>query len=428
MRRLLAAGLVVTGLAVAVLVVFAAATGSLTSGYVWVLLAFVGGGGFFSGVNLTRAHALPPGASPRALPQETAPSRPLSAYHWLHLSDIHFGTRGRAEWTQLVDDFERDLLKRLPRIGAPIDLILISGDLTDRGTAEQFDGFGIFLDRLMALLERETKHRPLVIPVPGNHDLTRPSTPSDADAEPGEDFWGTQQPGRFAHLFHGYTSWLESAVLPSLREAPGVEVHRSFFPGDLTVILDDPKRFRLIIVGLNSAWKHDRDVEEGALALPTEQFHAALPPVPGGYNLDIFPKRGPPRALLMHHHPPSWLSPTHQEQYLRMIHDPARFTACLFGHMHVPTGSSVSSGGGSLRANFQAPSLFGIEHYGTAHQSRILGYALGRIRSDGEVRLWPFRHQPKQGGSSRFDKDTTWTWDDHDEHVLLRSGAPTSST
>lgn len=70
----------------------------------------------------------------------------------LQVSDPHFGT----EQPPVVD-----ALERLARVLAP-DAVLLSGDLTQRATREEFAAARRFADRLGA---------PKVLAVPGNHDI-----------------------------------------------------------------------------------------------------------------------------------------------------------------------------------------------------------------------------------------------------------------
>jgi 3',5'-cyclic AMP phosphodiesterase CpdA len=71
-----------------------------------------------------------------------------------HLSDIHFG----ANDPRIVAATEAWLEKRRP------DLVIISGDLTQRATVEQFREASAYVNRLRAV-----GHRLLLIP--GNHDI-----------------------------------------------------------------------------------------------------------------------------------------------------------------------------------------------------------------------------------------------------------------
>ena len=72
----------------------------------------------------------------------------------VHLSDLHFGAHDE----DLVDGVERSVNQLKP------DLVVISGDFTQRARTEQFKDACEFLDRL-----RDSGHE--VIGVPGNHDV-----------------------------------------------------------------------------------------------------------------------------------------------------------------------------------------------------------------------------------------------------------------
>jgi len=72
----------------------------------------------------------------------------------IHLSDLHFGAHDQ----RLVDAVEQRIQEEKP------DLVVISGDFTQRARTEQFQEACDFLDRL-----REAGHD--VLAVPGNHDV-----------------------------------------------------------------------------------------------------------------------------------------------------------------------------------------------------------------------------------------------------------------
>jgi 3',5'-cyclic AMP phosphodiesterase CpdA len=72
----------------------------------------------------------------------------------IHLSDLHFG----AHDPRLVDAVERKVDETQP------DLVVVSGDFTQRARTEQFQEACRFLERL-----RESGHE--VLAVPGNHDV-----------------------------------------------------------------------------------------------------------------------------------------------------------------------------------------------------------------------------------------------------------------
>jgi 3',5'-cyclic AMP phosphodiesterase CpdA len=72
----------------------------------------------------------------------------------IHLSDLHFGAHDE----RLVEAVEQRVHEEQP------DLVVISGDFTQRARTEQFEQACLFLERL-----REAGHD--VLGVPGNHDV-----------------------------------------------------------------------------------------------------------------------------------------------------------------------------------------------------------------------------------------------------------------
>lgn len=366
--------------------------------------------------------------SRRARPSRT-PGR-ASVYRWLHLSDIHFGCRGEARWNQVEVEFFKSLDKTCQP--EPIDLVLFTGDLTNRAQPNEFSQAQAFFTRLLGRLEEKTGVRPVLVPVPGNHDLTRPSGPETLEYAAYDHYidqnnahgrglhellWTSRNAHKVTQLFDAYTTWFQTHVIPQWSSHPHLKIHRSHFPGDFTVVLRHPDRFPLAIVGLNSAWLHFRgDVGPGALAIPTEQFQVALPQESSN-PLNLFDE---PRlqALLLHHHPREWFAPHMQALYDDSIYTPGRFSICLHGHMHEPSSTRVAHHGNAERCYYQAHSLFGLENYGESGETRSFGYTLGSIREDGEICLRPMQSPPDSAGG--FVKDTRFNW--KRDHVLMRSG------
>lgn len=285
-------------------------------------------------------------------------------------------------WPEVEDVFLDDL-ERLHERAGPWDLVCFTGDLTQRGSAEEFAALGEMLERLWAALERMGS-RPLLVPVPGNHDLVRPPVSpalramrlwhEDA-ALRDEVFTDPSGPYRrmLAEAFGPYEVWLEGwrarHPLPD-----GVEEVAGALPGDrlLSVRRGD---LDVGIVALNSAFLQltggdylghlDLDVRQvldaagGALGRWTARHHL---------------------TMLLTHHPPEWLHPRAQQHLDAHLAPRDRFPLRLHGHMHVPESASVSLGGAPTRRWVQGASLFGLEGYGEGGEAeRIHGYSAGRF-------------------------------------------------
>ncbi len=89
----------------------------------------------------------------------------------LHLSDIHFDVSKKSKFNELIKELKKTIRN--------IDLIVITGDLINRGNAgcesadkgfEIFDSF--FLDPILLHFKLENSHDKVIL-VPGNHDVDR---------------------------------------------------------------------------------------------------------------------------------------------------------------------------------------------------------------------------------------------------------------
>ncbi|WP_428268814.1 SUMF1/EgtB/PvdO family nonheme iron enzyme [Haliangium sp.] len=361
------------------------------------------------------------------------------ALRWLHISDLHAGAPGAALTHTHFDELETELRYMAARVGPP-DLLLVSGDLTFSGHEEEYVQAEAVLELIQQWLSEAHPGTPpaLVFAVPGNHDLVRPTgkekrvyrvlgdydNVDDSDVrELHGELFDERDVGLVATLFPTYMRWMATSVIAPLESDPRCAgVHTSFFPGDLSAIIERDG-LRLGLVGLNSAWIHYGAGDfQGRLHLPPEQFDAAL-----SEDIDLESCDG---ALLLMHHPPSWLSKRAQSVFLDHIYPisgppgaPAarpRFSACLYGHAHSARGEIAPASANDGRAYAQAPALYGLGRAGLEWSSRPLGYHWGELRKDGGVRLWPRVLTPAADGHLLFARDQRFDDPASDGAVWLR--------
>lgn len=88
----------------------------------------------------------------------------------LHVSDTQFGQYHRFDASDsLASHLIRDIA-RLPEIGVPpIDLIVLSGDIAERGKRKEYEDALRFVDAMLGALGLD---RERVVVVPGNHDVS----------------------------------------------------------------------------------------------------------------------------------------------------------------------------------------------------------------------------------------------------------------
>lgn len=326
---------------------------------------------------------------------------PSDAITWLHLSDFHADPLREEPWPELDFELESDLGEMAEHLGAP-DLVIFTGDLTAHGRPAEFE----MVDQLLERLERWLGRRLPVVAVPGNHDVSRPRSPwryvalREYDEHPSlhRDLWENGDP-LLQPLFDPYVQWARRRVIePLLQWGHEVQVSPTI-PGDLSVVFDKGQT-RLGLVGLSTAWASLWEDSEGALLLRPEQLGAALPPGPSGDPLTWF--EDVDAALLLTHHPRSWLTGRCKKLYKSRLHPPGRFALALHGHQHEPWGELASSA--RPRAVFQAPSLYGRDHV-RGGRERTKGYAWGRRRANGEIRVWPRRRVARESGRHGLDPD-----------------------
>lgn len=332
----------------------------------------------------------------------------MRSFGWLHFTDLHQGLDAQGWlWPGVREILFADLEKLHERCG-PWDLVLFSGDLTQRAAREEFERLSVTISQLWEHLAK-LGSTPSLLAVPGNHDLVRPD-PRRAETlvlarwatypEVQVDFWrDASSPYRklVDDAFANYTAWTDKHPFCAIKRRPGL------LPGDFSAVLTKGD-LRLGVVGLNSAFLQLTGANyEGKLAVDVRQLHAACDgDGPAWIKNNDF-------TLLMTHHPPDWLSPEAREHFFGEIVPPGRFAAHVFGHMHEHMTTSLSIGGSAVRRQIQGSSLFGLESFGDGKIDRRHGYAAARItiddRNEASLRLWPRVAKRHSAGHWRIVQD-----------------------
>ncbi|NRD46155.1 dynamin family protein [Corallococcus exiguus] len=342
----------------------------------------------------------------------------MSSIRWLHLTDFHQGMGSQKWlWPGMRERVFEDLARLQKKMGGPWDLVLFTGDLTQRGSTEEFQYFEDSLARLWAHLQ-ELGSNPLLLAVPGNHDLVRP-VPRKAtvkalgtwwsDPDISDEFWkdDTSDYRRLvAEAFKPYGDWQRASRFHGQPLTPGL------LPGDFSFTF--PKDgVKLGVVGLNSAFLQltAEDFKE-KLALDPRQFQAAC----GGDSSDWLAKHD--ATILLTHHPQDWLHSQAAMSFEQEILAGGNFTLHLFGHMHRGASGSIRRGGGTPHRFIQGPSLFGLEEFGGNNEvQRIHGYMAGRIdfeESGGRLSIWPRVGTLKEGNFRMLGPDPTAILDERE--------------
>jgi hypothetical protein len=351
---------------------------------------------------------------------------------WLHISDLHAGQDTQDWlWPGLQTHFFDDLERLIPAMGG-LDLVIFSGDLTQRGSEKDFSTLRLMLDRIWTKFDA-LGCRPQLFMVPGNHDLARPDSADPVavalqtwweNATVKDAFWKSTDNvyKRFIdQTFVGYTSFRQELMRDGFPLCPTTD---GLLPGDCShVFVKDG--LRLGLVGLNSTFLQLGGSSK--LDLDVRQLLAVTDSDPDTWC------RSNHVNLLVTHHPASWLSESAIQHLRAEIYPPARFTAHLFGHMHTPDVEALGKGGSADRKMIQAASLYGLRKYDNGKHDRIHGYSGARLEvgeDDGRILMWPRIGTTISSGSRKFVPDNSFDLSEQNNFALPlgRVAGPTGPT
>ncbi len=209
----------------------------------------------------------------RVLPQ------PSPRQDILHLSDLHFGTSEDAEkwFSQLAEDLRRNL--QCTRL----DAVILSGDIANFSTTEEYAAAQLFLEKLVAEFELSPRQ---VIIVPGNHDLDwgrsqrayrstpRATAPRSLAAGTFIDEGGAtiaiRDEALYRRRFEPFAAFYEAIRTEPYPVDPGAQAILCALPAQ-----------KILVLGLNSAWELDHhfrtraSIHPGALARAMDHVRTA---------------------------------------------------------------------------------------------------------------------------------------------------------
>ncbi len=352
----------------------------------------------------------------------------MTSFNWLHLTDLHQGIKEEDWlWPGVKDIFFEDL-QRLHEKSGPWDLVLFTGDLTQKGSKEEFDKLEDFLGQLWTRFKM-LGSTPKLLAVPGNHDLVRPDEKKplpaslrlllqwDKQPDIHAEFWNDDtSPYRqsIEQAFSNYVTWWEKQPYKIERLRTGI------LPGDFSASLEKGGA-KLGIVGLNTSFLQlNGNDHEGRLVLHTRQFHEAC----GGNGPDWTKQHH--ACLFLTHHPPAWLTSDAQQHLTQEIISQGRFAAHLCGHMHKVRYQNIADGSLEIRCIWQGRSLCGLgsfkERDGSQQIKRQHGYTAGKIELDkdaGKLFFWP-REDRLQGDHRSIVPDFSVKLDE-EEHTAPKN-------
>ncbi len=322
---------------------------------------------------------------------------------WLHLSDLHKTIEAKQHdwWPSIQEIFFNDLSQQLKVAECShLDLILVTGDLTRHGTVEEFKQVSVFFNLLLEKLNM-MGHFPLLLSIPGNHDINHPDIEKQLELKPlihdlscwhidetvRIDFWNNSNSDYRKLLDQVFTPyknwWQQQTAIPK-------NLQTGLLPGDFSVSLDI-KGIKLGIVGLNTAFLQVATENEapGKSTVHTRQFNAVCQ----GNGASWVKQHH--ACLLMTHHPHTFLSKVEGSIHLKgdIWGRGNNFALHLCGHLHSETHHDIS---GNKQLIWQASSFAGLMHVGQLEHPRLLGYALGQLRFTVENNKGVLLHWPRK--------------------------------
>lgn len=339
----------------------------------------------------------------------------MISFGWLHLTDLHIGMAQQNPFLPTIKNNFFEDLKYLYEKTKPWDLVIFTGDLTQKGDAEEFKRLDDFLKELWDTFDRiGVQPLPSLVAVPGNHDLVRVKDEDDdpyvklltnnwdRDKKMRDNFW-TQRESKYKEritaAFKNYVDWWDRThfKLPIQQ--------RGWLPGDFSAVIEKDGA-SLGIVGLNSTFLQlTAGVKQGTLAMHSHQLQ------------EVCDRDGPVwlkknnASILLTHQPPDWLNQESRDYLEQDIVGNNNFSVHLFGHMHEVDFRSQSVRGAPRVRQFQTTSLFGLMEYGEEQKaSRRHGYTVGRIDLEGEegtLTFWPRRAKELTQWNYAVDTDVS---------------------
>ncbi|RON34431.1 hypothetical protein BK661_10150 [Pseudomonas frederiksbergensis] len=296
-------------------------------------------------------------------------------------------------WPSLRDKIHDDL-RYLIKKHQCWDVVVFSGDLTQKGTPEEYEVLNGIIKELWQIFN-ENGFTPKLFCVPGNHDLARPGSIDPTclalsrwwDLEElRADFWdakGDIYRKTVGDYFSNYTNWLdglEKIGIPLLSGVAGA------FPGDVSAVYEKDD-LRVGFIGLNSTWLQVAAGDfQGRLHIDPRQLLEITDNRPSDWAKQNI------LNFLVTHHPLDWLHADSLSLFNQDIDIGGRFDAHLYGHMHEPAIIQKTHLGAFPKRSLQSASLFGLETFGDSVQ-RAHGYSFNSIKiiddSIANMEVWP---------------------------------------
>ncbi|WP_438010410.1 macro domain-containing protein [Sorangium sp. So ce321] len=323
-----------------------------------------------------------------------------TATHLLHLSDLHFGDSEDARlWSsQLAEDLQVELGC------ARLDAVILSGDIANRSTPEEYAAARSFLDYLSAAFQLSPQQ---VILVPGNHDLHWGLAKKSYKLVEREDLSAPPTEGSFIDIGSGALRIRDEALYPRRFEhfARFYEDIRKepypLAPEAQALVYALPSQ-DLLVLGLNSAWNLDHHFRDRASIHPLALSRALD-------QIRSTAAYAPYVKIAVWHHPVASPFPDRitEHGFLERLTQ-AGFRLGLHGHIHRADSALFRY---DRAASGRRMELLSAGTFGAPTREWVPGYPLQYqlLRLKGDSLTVETRRREEPGGT--WKPDARWTTD-----------------
>lgn len=293
----------------------------------------------------------------RQPPGEAHPRQPRRL-RILHISDLHQQSASNSSQALIVSEMILDVCRLAE--AAPIDLVVFTGDLADKGKEAEFEAAEREL--LVPLIEALGLPADRLILVPGNHDIDRdhidrllePGLAQLSDSESVDNVLAN--PSHCGPALERLQAWRRFRTVYYERCPEGVR------PVDLNPLTSVHELniggLKVGVAVLDSAWRATgapNDGDRGHLLIGESQTRAALDAI---RDCDV--------RVAAFHHPLEWLAPWDHQLLREMLERERVFV--MTGHEHVPNptveksvrGEAVYSRAGCLYGSRDYPNGYAL--------------------------------------------------------------------
>lgn len=345
---------------------------------------------------------------------------------YIHFSDLHIGDQLAVPLLSHVKDELLSDLSFIKKQLGHVDIVFMTGDLVQTGAEKEFSEFEAFFDSLMQILSGKDEN-PVVIFVPGNHDLARTSEPTSSVHQVMKN-WSTNPELRNDYFWNKDSEYIRyceerfkyfDQFLRKYNNKHNLSPKYGLLPGDTYHTLNI-KGVKIGVVGLNSSFLQ---IEGGNYLGKLGVYNHQITSLFDTHYVESL-KSNDINFLLTHHNA-EWFEPHSKSQYDGEIYKKNYVLEHFCGHNHIPkTSYHEDNFIGTSHVNV-APSLCGLEKFDDISDKidRIHGYHAGKyqIEDDGSInkRLYP-RIAVKRGGTFVFTCDQSYGLFKGSEYVDVR--------